>query len=271
MASQLSDEEIKRLKSLVLKLVPEDGRSVGNKTLRGNFLKKVQEETGLKLTDDDYWAVKNAVVADGLIGTGRGQGGSVYLVQPMAQKTEVVQKTERGESALYKPISEVVSQWFVKERRIDDDDFRLQITAHQGRRRTGGMWTRPDITLVAVHSYPFIPGKALELITFEVKPPTVDPMSGLFEAASHRAFAHRSYLVIHADALEADGEAGRRLVSEADRLGVGVITFKDVAAWDTYSIEVEADHQIPDPFELNSFVEQQLSESNKSWIQKNVR
>ena len=43
----------------------------------------------------------------------------------------------------------------------------VEITAMQGRRPTGGRWSRPDIVSVEVKTYRYVPGKFLEVITYE--------------------------------------------------------------------------------------------------------
>src|ERR1017187_2686853 len=86
---------------------------------------------------------------------------------------------------------------YVKDNRIKR--FISEITASQGRRSTGGKWTRPDFTLIAVRTYSFTPGKSLEVITFEVKPDLNTALEGVFESLAHSVFAHRSYLAVDTD------------------------------------------------------------------------
>lgn len=61
------------IRTAILKLVPKDGTAVGNQTLRGQLADKL----GAKVTEEDYLAARDALVADGKLITGRGRGGSV--------------------------------------------------------------------------------------------------------------------------------------------------------------------------------------------------
>ncbi len=40
----------------------------------------------------------------------------------------------------------------------------------QGRRETGGSWSRPDLALIGYRKYEFLPERVFELFSFEVKP-----------------------------------------------------------------------------------------------------
>ncbi|MDT8858184.1 site-specific DNA-methyltransferase [Paracoccaceae bacterium Fryx2] len=60
------------LRDLVLSLIPEDGSNIGNRSL----IERLREDQP-DLTDEDYHAVRDQLVAEGVLAKGRGQGGSV--------------------------------------------------------------------------------------------------------------------------------------------------------------------------------------------------
>jgi hypothetical protein len=92
---------------------------------------------------------------------------------------------------------------------------------------TGGKWTRPHITLFAVRIYPYIPGKSIELVSFEIKYLGAYGVEGVFEAASHSAFTHRSYLMVQVPKGFDDPKVLDRLDGESGSFGVGFYTFED--------------------------------------------
>lgn len=63
------------LRDLILKLVPPDGSSIGNQSL----LSAIQKQTP-EITEADYRAAREALLKEGILGKGRGRGGSVYLL-----------------------------------------------------------------------------------------------------------------------------------------------------------------------------------------------
>lgn len=264
----LTNEQIENAKPIFLALLSDDGAVVGNKTLRSQLQTKTKKEQAVDLTDDDYWTIRNALVAEGKIRRGKGNGGSVAktVVSAAPVKQPDDQQKYKDERSLYQPIHSIIASAWVKEYAIDD--FVSQITASQGSRNTGGKWTRPDITLVALRSYPFIPGKTIEVITFEIKPWYYLGVEGVFETASHSAFAHRSYLMIHAPQTIEDLEPYERVARESERFGVGLVTFEDPANWDTYNIRLDAEHSAPDPSAMCEFISQQLTRENQGRIQR---
>jgi adenine-specific DNA-methyltransferase len=69
--SRMSDS----LTNLILSLTPEDGSSIGNGAMIDLLKDKVRG-----ITLDDYIAARDELIDDGLIGRGRGRGGSIFRV-----------------------------------------------------------------------------------------------------------------------------------------------------------------------------------------------
>jgi adenine-specific DNA-methyltransferase len=61
------------LSKLILSLTPEDGSTIGN----GAMMALLREQVS-GLTDDDYAAARDALVDEGLLGRGKGRGGSIF-------------------------------------------------------------------------------------------------------------------------------------------------------------------------------------------------
>jgi len=72
-----------QLRELILTLVPDDGNTIGNARL----LKQLSEEAG-EVDKLDYEQVRDGLIEEGVLGKGRGRGGSVYLVDPPFQQED---------------------------------------------------------------------------------------------------------------------------------------------------------------------------------------
>jgi hypothetical protein len=68
---------------------------------------------------------------------------------------------------LYDPIAAQLQDVWVANQEFDS--CCVKITADGGSKLTGE-WTRPDIIVVGFRTFPYVPGKYLDVITFEVKP-----------------------------------------------------------------------------------------------------
>lgn len=261
---ELSPEQIEEKQQELLQSVPA-ATSIGNKALR--------EKLGNAWTEDLYWAIRSRLIERGQLEPGRGRGGSVRLVpadqpQPAQQQYGAQPEPHAGahaapdyarEAELYEPIANVLRNNWSKEQGFDN--YLVEVTAKQGSRATGGKWTRPDVTVVGYKTFPYLPGRFLEVISFEVKPTSTLDITAVYEALAHRRSATRAYVVGHVPevanaVMQNEVEA---VTEEAKKLGIGVIIADDPADFDTWEVLLDADRVEPDPGRLNEFIARQTS------------
>ncbi len=178
----------------------------------------------------------------------------------------IVTALETREAELYEPFKKAIETGYVPNN--DLKPWICENTAAQGRRATGGRWTRPDVTLIAMQTFAYVPDKLFEVITFEIKPNLDTALDGVYEAAAHSAFAHRSYLAFPDSKDYESNPLFDRIRNECERFKLGLILFEDVANWDTYNFEVESQTQDPDPQAVNDFIKIQISERSREEIQR---
>jgi hypothetical protein len=151
---------------------------------------------------------------------------------------------------------------------FDNYSWICEITAFQGRRNTGGIWTRPDVTLVAIQTFAYVPTKQFDVITFEIKPDIETAIQGVYECAAHSAFANRSYLAFPDSGTYDTNPLFDRILDECERFGLGLILFEKVADWDSYDFQLPAKRKVPDPRAVNDFIKSQISEKSREEIQR---
>jgi hypothetical protein len=127
----------------LLALVPADGTAVGNTAL-------IRQ---LGWAENRYWYARDSLLEAGVLVRARGRGGSVRRAHPdEGAAPEVNPEAELiGEAALaylhendlYPDIKATLETFWAKERQIEP--LAVEITAAQGRKATGGRWTRPDL------------------------------------------------------------------------------------------------------------------------------
>lgn len=262
----INEETEREAAELLLSLMPKDGKRLGNTRLSELFLEQAKKHLKENFGVEVYWQVRNALIEEGKLDRGRGKGGSVRLISDVVKPLKTKPHKYRKESQLYDAFHQTIQKDWVEV--YDITDYVSEVSAHKGRRITGGKWTRPDVTLVSIGNYPFIPGKSVEVITFEIKPADEYGVEGVYEAASHFAFANKSYLAMHMAGNEDDPEdLLERLEKEAVRFGVGLVTFEDPAKWETFEVIVEAQHKIPSPRDTNEFLSR-LKSDVKQTLQK---
>jgi hypothetical protein len=262
--------------SALYAVVPPDGATVGNQ--------RAQETLGW--TDDVYWRVRDSLVDRGLISRGRGRGGTLRRViesppadvitvpvdigRPDEAAANIVESIRREEE-LYEPMSAVLRGDWVKDRRTNP--IAVELTARQGRRATGGTWSRPDLVSVEIKTFEYVPGKFLEVVTFEIKPSDAIDVQAVYEALAHRRAATHAYVLLHVPGAAAasleDAIQNVRLVARSH--GIGVVIAADPSDYSTWEELEEAQRVEPDPERLNSFIDTQLSDKLKRRIARALR
>jgi hypothetical protein len=243
----------------------------------GGFSGNVSLQRALGWEESLYWPVRNRLYDRGLVTLGRGRGGSVTLVERASAKpvpeatTQVTPAPLPSEATLYEPIASVLRRDWIKDYRLRQS--LVEITAAQGRRQTGGTWTRPDLVVAGLRIFPHLPGKYFDLFTFEVKPYWNIDVTAVYEALAHRRAATQSLVWLHvpADKETAFSDAVEAVASEAKRFGIGLVVAKEPASYETWDVRVEAIRSEPDPEALNDFIAVQLSPSAKEEIVAWVR
>jgi len=259
--------------------LPADGTTISNPTLQGR----------LGWDSDRYFRSRDALVDMGLVVRGRGRGGVVRRVltdsaveertvavvvdagADPASTAAAVEAVVKNELVLYEPMRRVIATDWAKDHRRDP--LAVEITALQGRRATGGMWSRPDIVSVEVRTFAYVPGKYLEVATFEVKAANAINVQAVYEALAHRRAATHSYVLLHvpADQSEQVEDAVADVAEAARTHGIGVVTAADPDDYDTWEEREEARRVEPDPERLNAFVATQLSENTCDLISRRLR
>ncbi|HST68174.1 MAG TPA: hypothetical protein VLI94_00780 [Solirubrobacterales bacterium] len=251
-------------------VIPADGSAISNKAAR----------EALGWESEPYFSVRDRLEDAGFILRGRGRGGTVRRIPEKApaepgdaeveaatvdEAADALADSFRREHDLYDPMREVIESKWARDRRATP--IAVEVTAHGGSRPTG-IWARPDITSVEVRVFAHVPGKHLEVVTFEVKPSDAITVQAVYEALAHRRAATRSYVLLHVPADQRqDLESAVTELSEVARAhGIGVITAEDPADYETWEEREVADRVEPDPERLDRFIGRQMSETSRTAI-----
>ena len=249
-AAQAREEE------LLLARVPADGSSIGNGNLRRQ----------LGWSEEKYFPLRDLLVEQGLLVKGRGRGGTVRreveaLSAPPAKEAARVAKTAKAlrEADHYDSIEKVLRESWSKERGFIWSH--VENTAAQGRRDTGGRWSRPDLAVISLKKFAYLPATYLEVATFEVKLAENLDVTAVYEALAHARSATRSYVVCvgRAGKDSDDGDTIATVREESARHRVGFILAEKAGDFDTWEELVEAPRREVEPERLNEFISTQCS------------
>ena len=262
--------DLDRLKATILSSIPGDGTAIGNGALRER----------LELTVPDYQAAVDALIDDGSVERWRGRGGTLRRTAASIEvksKAKVIVDEEKAEkevvrsrvleAKLYPPFLASLRLW------ANDQGWTQQVVhqaAFQGRRNTGGTWTRPDFVVIGYRKFEYTPGIVRDVETFEVKPSSCG-IEAVFETAAHSRVATKSFLAIHTTDDGPSSEDLDRIEAECVRFGLGLILFADPKAYDEWQYRVEPTRSEPDPFSLEEFIQTQIPPPDQEKIRKWLR
>ena len=87
-------------RQLLLRLIPPDGSTIGNVTLRLRF-KAALDLEGELIGDEDYYVIRGWLIDENLIETGRGRGGSVHRVLDASSDPQGSVEESQERASLY--------------------------------------------------------------------------------------------------------------------------------------------------------------------------
>lgn len=243
--------ELSELAKRILEVLPKDGSMVGNTSLRNR----------IGLDAPGFFQAKRELQQRGKVITGKGRGGSLGLVEisgVLSKPTGV--KGVKNESDLYEPIKKHFDENWAPNYTSPDYYCAAITGSPKGRKRKSGLWSRPDVAILTVSGYQFLPTKVVEVTTIEAKRYGDATPQAVFETASHNKFAHQAYLVLEwleeTDMDDIDNENVKRILKEAQRFGIGIIQMKNSRGrWDFRDIQ-EPQRREPEPDDCDTFIEQ---------------
>lgn len=224
-----------------------------------------------------YWKARGNLLDRGLIDIGRGRGGSikrafnVTLLSTgttgiVVQKLEGDEKVQLLESSLYEPIKKTLELNWPKYYNMQH--WTIDVTAFGGSRETGGKWSRPDIGLVSFNAYDFVPGRHFEVTTFEVKKHDAIDVTAVYEAVAHLRKANSAYVILQIppDKKEDTKDQVEEVFNVAIEHGIGLIIAEDMEKFETWDIQLDARFHDADPYELERFIQAQMSSDSQDKI-----
>jgi hypothetical protein len=226
-----------------------------------------------------YRKIHSELLEQGEIRKGKGRGGTVSLVEGVQPthshaseklnstgSTAILDSEAVAELALYDPAKGQLEKHWKERQKLYD--FHVENTSMQGRRETGGSWSRPDLIVVGSKKYEFLREKVFELHTFEIKPATDITIKGVLEALAHREAATRAYVLYHTAGLAHNFPERARIENLAVRHGVGVYAAKTIADFSQWDEIVPAQRAAPDLDAIEQFIKVSLVAETQSHIRK---
>jgi hypothetical protein len=240
----------------ILARLPLDGTAVGQLRLRGL----------VNLSNEEYRQALEELLHAGLVRLGRGRGGSVARLETQpaagAGPTDTPGLVPR-EADLYQPLVEWLQSFLESQDRFFWD---ARVTASpQGRRRSSGQWSRPDVTAVEVWRSEWLPQVNLSVSSYEIKRfCDAERLESACEGKAHGRWAHRSSLVVEAPPGQ-DWQLSDEVMDEIKRfdLGLYVVAGRDDGSYRIRQV-IPPGIQHPEPALLADLMEYYFKNDKKN-------
>jgi hypothetical protein len=146
------------------------------------------------------------------------------------------------------------------------NDYIIVNTARGG--GSGGKWTRPDLTLIAIQELYHHRRVDLELFGFEIKKDGVADLSSVFEAVAHTRFVHYAYLICQVIAGATPSKVANEIEKNCLEHGIGLIVFRDAYLSSSYSTILAPQRHSPHPFDVEEYIAQRLPEARDDLLSR---
>jgi len=165
----------------------------------------------------------------------RGQGGGVQLTKLGYKEVALpdAKSSVLNEKALYAPFLEVIKA-------ESEENEEPAVVIDTSALRKSGKWSNPDITKISIRRFPILRTHKVLVTTYELKQWGRWNIEAVFEAASHRRFAHEAYVVLEW-AREEDVVGLDEMLAACSRFGVGLLTLHPYYRSYRYDVQLEAE------------------------------
>lgn len=222
---------------------------------------------GRPVSDAEFADLVEALLQQGVVKRARGgPGGTLELLPaPVAGAPEPLQSSPSItdwslEAALMPFVHDYIGSTFKTTEAGLSAKSRIWVVDTSAGGPTGtGPWSRPDFTLAAVTHHRFTLPPQLDLFAFELKPEMRCDVRSVHEAFAHLRFVHYAYLVWHLPERSSKTEQRQQIKDYCSELGVGLITFENPKAHDTFRVIVDPTRKTPSPEAIDAFLLNRMS------------
>lgn len=247
----------------LLRILPPDGAPIPNRAARALISKRLAQP----ISHEAYFAARDRLLGEHIVGRVRGQGGSVFLVNdptpaPIAPQAEAGTEAGPLERELMAPLQIALAQSFhaMLDLPKDSPDPVIEDISNKGPKK--GVWARPDFVFVSVSRFSILPGAHVDTHVFELKNEAGGGLRAVHEALAQARFANYAHLVWYMpDGSPREPELDE-VTAHCGLHGVGFLRMRRDPQPALESL-VDARRTPTTPLEIDGFLESRLSTDSK--------
>jgi hypothetical protein len=205
------------LEDKVQTLLPSDGSAVLNRVM----LVRIRQAFEASVTQAEYFKAVDSLDRAGVIGRLRGAGGQIFLLRSSSKRAKPV-----AEKALMEPTLHYLRREFVGLLELPETSSAIVIdTSKMGPIK--GTWARPDFVLVTASTYALMPGRHIDVHSFELKNANGGSVSSVHEALAQTRFTHYGHFIWHLPRGSKKEAMMPEVLSQCEEHGIGFVRAYD--------------------------------------------
>ncbi len=255
------------LKARMLTLLPKDGTPVLNRVMRVMLARDLERT----VDEETFFKARDALLADGLVGRLRGQGGQVFLAKEEVEVPGAIEPDPGAwsEAKLMEPLRLYLEGSFRKNLDLPKTSACIvQDTSVMGAHK--GKWARPDFILVSAMRFKLMPGAQVDLHSFELKTEGGGSVLAIHEALAQTRFTHFGHFVWHLPERSKSEPMLEDIAAHCEEHGIGLIRMRDPHAPQTCEILVDPRRKPTLSSVVDGFLESRLSPAQKESLMRAI-
>ena len=257
------------VKKRMLELLPEDGTPVLNRVMRVMLARHLEHS----VDEETFFKARDALLAEGVVGRLRGQGGQVFRAQeaaPAAFETVAAPLETWPEARLMEPLRRYLEGPFCKGLDLPANGVCIvQDTSIMGGQK--GKWTRPDFILVSAMRFKLLPGAQVDLHSFELKTESGGSVLAIHEALAQTRLTHFGHFVWHLPEGSKNEAMLDDIATHCDEHGIGLIRMRDPNAPELCEIMVDPRRKPTLSAVVDGYLESRLSPEQKAILMRAIK
>lgn len=250
----------------ILELLPEDGSPVLNRVM----LTMIARRSEVRIDPEQYSTAVDTLAQAGKIGRSRGQGGKVFLLQSTEPTgPPEAQHTGWTESALMAKLDGYLRGPF--RRLLDipcDASWTVADTSTIGPRT--GRWARPDFVAVSIMRFQLLPGRQVDVHSFELKAENGGTVQGVHEALAQTRFTHFGHLVWHVPERSKAEARLPEIEQQCEIHGIGLIIIRSPDDYKIWEIRLDPEQKNTAPATVDAFLLSRFSGARRAELTKAI-
>lgn len=255
---------VKNLSEHILALLPEDGAPVVHRVMRTMLARRLERQ----IEPDLYFAAVDQLTKAGYIGRARGRGGSMFLASATDEITACSSPPpgdEWSEARLMAPLKRYLETRFSQSLDLPPGSTCIVAdTSSKGPKN--GQWARPDYIFVSVMRLQLVPGRQVDVHSFELKAEAGGTVQAVHEALAQTRFTNFGHLVWHVPFGSRAEAKLPEIENHCHTHGIGLLVIRDPNDHRTWETLLDPAPKRTNPPTIDAFLLSRLSPAHQEQL-----